>query len=112
MYDVVSRKDTFTKTTQEIAEYVGHEFDDAGEFHTGMVEMKLMPLNKPTAPTNDDQIKFKLWRMACRAYEKQTEAHHCNSYRVYALVLRQCSQALRNRMEASALGATSTMPWM
>ena len=32
VYDVVSGKDTFMKTTREIAEYVGREFDDAGEF--------------------------------------------------------------------------------
>ena len=39
--------------------------------------------------------------MARHAYEKQTEARRRNSYRVYALVLGQCSQALRNQMEAS-----------
>lgn len=33
MYDVISGKDTFGKTTREMAEYVGHEFDDAGKFH-------------------------------------------------------------------------------
>ena len=60
-----------------------------------------MPLTEPVPPTDDDQIKFELWKMARRAYEKQTEAHHRNSYRVYALALRQCSQALHNRMEAS-----------
>jgi hypothetical protein len=40
VYDVVSGKDTFTKMTREITEYVGREFDDAGEFRTGMVEMR------------------------------------------------------------------------
>ncbi len=34
MYNVVTGKDTFAKTTCEIAEYVGREFDDAGEFRT------------------------------------------------------------------------------
>ena len=101
MYNVVSRKDTSTKTAQEIVEYIGCEFNDAGEFHTGMVEMRLMPLTKPTAPTDEDAIKFELWKMVHRAYEKQTKACHHNSYRVYALVLGQCSQALCNRMEAS-----------
>jgi hypothetical protein len=36
IYDVVTGKDTFAKTTREIAKYVGHEFDDAGEFQMGM----------------------------------------------------------------------------
>jgi hypothetical protein len=39
VYDVVSGKDSFAKTTREISKYVGHEFDDAGEFRTGMVEL-------------------------------------------------------------------------
>ena len=80
MYDVVSRKDTFTKTTQEIVEYIRHKFNDAGEFCTGMVEMRLVPITEPTAPsTDEDAIWFKLWKMVCRAYEKQSEAHHHNS---------------------------------
>ena len=66
-----------------------------------MVEMRLTPLTEPTAPTNDDQVAFELWKMAWRSYEKQVEARHRNSYRVYALILGQCSQALQNRMEAS-----------
>ena len=94
VYDVVSGKDTFAKTTREITKYVIHEFDDTGEFRTGMVEMRLMPLTKPTAPAADDQVAFELWKMAWHSYEKQAEAHHQNSYRVYALILRQCSQAL------------------
>ena len=85
----------------EIAEYIRHEFNDAREFQTGMVEMRLAPLTGPIPPTSNDAIQFELWKMVHRAYEKQTEAHHHNSYRVYALVLGQCSQALHNWMEAS-----------
>jgi hypothetical protein len=101
VYDVISGKDTFAKTTREIAEYVGREFEDAGEFRTGMVEMELTPLVEPTAPTSSDAVSFELWKMERRAYEKRKEARRRNSYRVYALVLGQCSQAIRNRMEAS-----------
>ena len=101
VYDVMSSNDTIAKTSREIAEYVGWEFEDAGEFCMGMVEMKLPALTEPTAPTGSDAIKFKVWKMACHAYEKQTEARHQNSYKVYALILGQCSQALRNQMEAS-----------
>jgi uncharacterized membrane protein YgcG len=97
---VVSGKDTFAKTTREIAEYVGREFDDAGEFRTGMVEMDLPPIVEPSPPADGSPISFELWKMARRTFEKQTEARRRNSSRVYALVLGQCSQALRNRMEA------------
>jgi hypothetical protein len=96
VYDVVSGKDTFAKTTREIAEYVGREFNDAGEFRTGMVEMRLPPLTEPSPPAVDTPINFELWKMARRAFEKQTEARRRNSSRVYALVIGQCSQALHN----------------
>jgi hypothetical protein len=101
VYDVVSGKDTFAKMTREIAEYVGREFDDAGEFRTGMVEMRLAALIEPAAPVDETPISFELWKMARRTFEKQTEARRRNSSRVYALVIGQCSQALQNRMEAN-----------
>ena len=101
IYDVLSGKDTFAKTTREIAEYVRCKFEDAGEFRTGMVEMKLPALTEPAAPTGNDNVNFELWKMAHCTYEQQIDARHCNLHRVYALVLGQCSQALRNRMEAS-----------
>ena len=69
---MVSRKDTFTKTTQEIAEYVGGEFDNAGEFRTGMVEMRLPPLTELPPPADDMVINFKPWKMARCTFEKQT----------------------------------------
>jgi hypothetical protein len=99
---MVSGKDSFAKTTREISEYVGHEFDDAGEFRTGMVELQLRPLDEPAPPADPGQmVEFELWKMAWRTYEKQLEARHRNSARVYALIIGQCSQALRNRMEAN-----------
>jgi hypothetical protein len=102
VYDVVSGKDSFTKTTRDITKNVGHEFNNAREFHTRMVELQLSLLIEPVPPTNVDQVvKFELWKMAWCTYEKQLKARHCNSARVYALVIGQCSQALCNRMEAN-----------
>lgn len=93
---MISGKDTFAKMTQEIAEYAGQEF----EFRTGMVNMRLPTLVEPSAPMDDTPISFELWKMAQRNFEKQTKACHQNSSRVYGLVIAQCSQALRNWMEA------------
>jgi hypothetical protein len=103
VYDVVSGKDTFAKTTREIAEYVGREFNNAGKFRTGMVEMTLPTLVEPAPPATMDtsQISFELWKMARPTYEKKTEVRVRNSHRVYALLIGQCSQALHNQMEAS-----------
>jgi hypothetical protein len=87
---------------REIAEYVGCEFDDAGEFRTGMVELQLSLLIEPAPPTNVDQVvKFELWKMAWHTYEKQLKARCHNSARVDALVIGQCSQTLCNHMGAN-----------
>jgi hypothetical protein len=45
VYDMVSGNDRFMKTTRDISKYVGNEFDDAGEFQNGMVELQLCPLD-------------------------------------------------------------------
>jgi hypothetical protein len=47
VYDIITHKDTFMKMTRQITEYVGHEFDDAGEFSIGM-NLALCPLDEPT----------------------------------------------------------------
>jgi hypothetical protein len=73
-----------------------------GEFHMGMVDMELCPLDKPAPPANPNAaVEFKLRKMACRNYEKQAEVRHRNSSRVYALIIGQCAQALWNHMEAN-----------
>jgi hypothetical protein len=60
----VTGKGTFTKTTQEIAEYVGHEFNDAGKFRMGMVKMQLHPIDEQVPPANPNQVvEFELWKM-------------------------------------------------
>jgi len=114
VYDVVTGKDTFAKTTREIAEYVGREFDDAGEFRTGMVAMRLPDLTEPVAPAdNAGVVAVELWKLARRTYEKSLEVRRKNSARVFALLIGQCSQALRNRLEAhehySRVNATSNV---
>ena len=62
-------KDTFLKTTWEIAEYVGREFDDAGEFRTGMVELALPALVAPTCPANaNNAFEVEIWKMDQREF--------------------------------------------
>jgi hypothetical protein len=67
VYDVAAGKDTFSETTRKVAEYVSRQYDDAGEFRTGMVQLELEPLVEPTAPAdNATAVKMELWKMARR----------------------------------------------
>jgi hypothetical protein len=45
-------------------------------------------------------MAVEIWKMARRTYNKKMEVHDHNEQRIYALTLGQCSQALRNQMEA------------
>ena len=97
-YDVVFG-DTFAKTTREIAEYVARSYDDAGDFRTGMVDLQLPAIQPPADPDVDDQLAVEKWKLELRSYQKSKETRTRNQNRVFALLLGQCSQALRNRME-------------
>ena len=101
VYDVTAGRDTFTKTTRDIAEYIGREYEDAGEFRIGMVDLELPPIVAPAEPDDaNNMLQLERWKIQTRLYEKKTETRRKNSGRAYPLILGQCSQALRNRMEA------------
>ncbi len=66
----------------------------------GMENQLLSMLTAPAVPTADAlRIEFELWKIERNAYQKKKEAHDHNNGRIYALVLGECSEALRNRME-------------
>jgi hypothetical protein len=65
IYDVTAGKDTFTKTTREIAEYIGRTFEDAGEFRIGLVEMSLPVLVEPSTPADEKSVvQVEKWKQA------------------------------------------------
>jgi hypothetical protein len=62
VYDVTAGKDTFSKTTHEIAEYASCQYDDAREFQMGMVQLELELLTEPVPPAaNATVVEMELW---------------------------------------------------
>ena len=111
VYDVAAGRDTFMKTTRSIAEYVGRSYDDASDFRTGMVNLELPAVDAPEDPQNDaGAVRLELWKLARRRYELALENRRKVNGRAYALVLGQCSQAVRNRLEAHVDWNTDTIP--
>mmetsp|Transcript_30187 Transcript_30187/g.42774 ORF Transcript_30187/g.42774 Transcript_30187/m.42774 type:complete len:109 (+) Transcript_30187:329-655(+) len=56
VYDVTHGKETFTKSTRMITEYVSRQYNDAGEFRTDIVEVSLPMLSEPVGPNNDSNF--------------------------------------------------------
>jgi hypothetical protein len=105
VYDLSTGKsrETFQKTTCEIAEYIGREFIDAGDFRTGLVELNLPGLVEPMMPQDPDANRgaFKKWKFSYSRYEKESAARRKNLQRVFALILGQCSQAVRDIIQSN-----------
>ena len=88
VYDVTAGKDTFLKTTRKIAEYVGREYSDAGDYRLAMINLNLPALVEPQLPADAaNMMEVELWKMARRAYDKKLEARERNEQRIYALTL-------------------------
>jgi len=107
VYDIVARKESFLRTTREIAEYVGSRYEDAGEFRIGMVELSLPTLAAPTHPADATKtFEMEEWKIAFRMHQDAVRICKHNNDRVYALVLGQCARMLCNRVEAHKRWAT------
>ncbi len=94
--------ETFQKTTWEIAEHIGHKFDEGREFRTGLVRLNLPRLTEPVPPndTNENRVGFKMWKFEFARYKKESANWKQNDVKAYALVLNQCSPAVRDIIEA------------
>jgi hypothetical protein len=65
VYDVTAGKDTFLKTTRKIAEYVGREYTDAGEYRLAMINLNLPALVEPQLPMDiTNMMAVKIWKLA------------------------------------------------
>ena len=95
----------FTKVTREIAEYAGREYMDAGDFRIAMEDLVPVTLTKPVwnpadanNPTLPEQEEYKL---AFKEYFSKKTKTEAIAKRIYALILGQCSPAMKDRMEST-----------
>ena len=101
VYDLAAGKDAFLETTKVVAEYVAQTFKNAEEFRIGLVELsfeELIEPARPADPNNDAEVKA--WVKDLSTYYDKIESRRMNSGRTFALVLGQCSRALRDCMES------------
>ena len=121
VYDVgqpTSNQELYSTTTKKIAEYIARTYDRAGEFRNAFTNLKFEPLDRPKLdsfatlkedPTDkakktkviDDESK-ELWKDALKTYSKKKDARDVNAGKAFALILGQCSDMIRSKVESHA----------
>jgi hypothetical protein len=91
--------DDFHWTTKEFAEYFARTNDNAGKFRKALDPSVLQfePLTAPVVPTDrTDIVLMKYWEMDLKEYKKKLNIRTKLSKKAYAIILGQCSQAIRD----------------
>ncbi len=105
IYDVASASpmDSFTRTTEEIALYVSSNLDRAGDYRTGLVNLDLPPVPKPKSPEDtSDAVLVALFNEDIKLYSRALDARRNNQGKVFAIILGQCTKAMKDQLEADA----------
>jgi len=104
----------FTKTTRELGEYIAPTYKGGGEFviafdpdNLGFQNMtEPAPPPRPNDPedvaqTQIWQTRMDVWRARFKSHIDKVDTRREVSRQAYAVVLGQCSEALRDRLEAA-----------
>ena len=103
IYDVGapnSAQDLFANTTREIAECAAREHTNAGEFGSGLPVLQLPATTRPARPAANDPIAFEEWKIELKEFKDKEQRRKTNEEKVFFLILGQCSDALRDRLES------------
>jgi uncharacterized membrane protein YgcG len=108
VYDVGASRNSaedFHRTTTKIAEYISRMEDGAGEFLLALDpnKLKFEALIKPVLPdetaANFEELKYE-WGLDVKDYRQRLKTRTQLIMKAFAIVLGQCSQAVRDRIEA------------
>jgi hypothetical protein len=107
----VRQSDQYTKTTKEIAEYVGRTYTYGGDARLAVETLALPTLTKPTDPPADaNRTDTRIWEKTVDEHVKQRLRLDENMKTLYSLVWGQCTDIMRQKLEAheSFAGVLST----
>mmetsp|Transcript_1857 Transcript_1857/g.2163 ORF Transcript_1857/g.2163 Transcript_1857/m.2163 type:complete len:316 (+) Transcript_1857:405-1352(+) len=66
------------------------------------MELNLPALTRPQDVDVSDTLNFEIWKLDMRDYRDKTKKRDKNNAKAFALILGQCSRAVRDRIEASS----------
>jgi hypothetical protein len=107
IYDVTHNKGgvAYTRTTDEIARYVGEKYTSTGSFlRTAILTLSLPAQPRPTAPVGSgtppvvDEIDKEIFKEEIRMFVKTKASIESTMKSLYDLIWGQCSESLRSRL--------------
>ena len=106
IYDMANAKqaaDMYTKTTREIAEYVGRTYDQGADTRLAIENLALPALEEPDDPAADaSRTAVRMWEKRVDAYIARENKLIENVKKAYSLIYGQCTEALRAKLQALA----------
>ena len=107
MYDRTGTKqqqaEAFTKTTEEIANYVGREYTQGYYVRVSIEDMNLYDINtdQPEDIADDaTKTETEIWKEEIKGFEKTKTTFTSNLRRLYSLIWGQCSKTMRAELES------------
>jgi len=100
-YSDARQADLFTKTTKEIAEFVGRTYKYGSDTRLAVEGLALPTLTMPTDPdASASKTELKIWDENVKEFVKRSNYLSENVKTLYSLVWGQCTDIMRQKIEA------------
>ena len=97
----VRQPDQYTKTTKEIAEYVGRTYTYGGDVRLAVETLTLPILTTPVDPPDGaNRTETRIWEKTVDEHVRQRSHLAENIKTLYSLVWGQCTDIMRQKLEA------------
>lgn len=100
-----NQADEYIKSVREIAEYVGTNYDYGADIRRSIEEGRPADIPRPPQPPPSgdgaiDPVEEMIWKKELECYVKRKVALSENLRKAYSLVWGQCSDVMREKLEA------------
>jgi hypothetical protein len=93
--------DMYTKTTKEIAEYVGRTYKYGADIRMAIETLVIPTIAEPTDPPADaSRTQVRIWEKRVDEYVKKETHLEENIKTIYSLIFGQCTEAMRAKLES------------
>lgn len=104
IYDCADAKqaDAYTKTTKEIAEYVGRTYKYGSDARRSIEKLTTVTIERPAdPPDNAGRTDIRIWEKEVDEFVRRKSNLFENLKTIYSLVWGQCTEYMRQKIEAT-----------